>query len=144
MKKHAHGDSTVMLENHKLRITPIRQQVLGLFMGKPHALSHADIEQTLVGDFDRVTIYRTLTSFVEKGMLHKIPADNGLTRYALCKDECSNEEHHHSHVHFNCNQCSQTFCLENISVPHINLPQGYSFTDMNYIATGTCKNCNKA
>lgn len=143
MKKHTHGNGTTLLENHKLRITPVRQQVLGLFMGKPHALSHSDIEQTLVGDFDRVTIYRTLTAFVEKGLVHKIPAENGVVRYALCKDTCSEEAHHHSHVHFNCGDCGQTFCLENISVPTITLPHGYTFTDMNYLATGTCKNCNK-
>lgn len=143
MKKHAHTDSNSLLENHKLRITPIRAEVLGLFMGKPYALTHADIEQTLSGEFDRVTIYRTLASFVEKGLVHKIPAENGITRYALCKDECSDNHHQHQHVHFTCTRCKQTFCLENITVPKINVPQGYMVNDMNYLASGTCKDCNK-
>lgn len=132
-----------MLENHHLRRTPVRDKVLGLFMGKPHALTHSDIEQVLSGEFDRVTIYRTLTSFLEKGLVHKIPAENGQTRYALCNDGCGEEVHRHSHVHFSCNDCGQTFCLEHVHIPSINLPAGYTFTELNYLASGTCQTCNK-
>lgn len=131
-----------MLDEHKLRKTPVRERVLGLFIDNTHALSHSDIEQTLSGEFDRVTIYRTLTSFTEKGLVHKIPAENGVARYALCKDACDEKEHHHSHVHFSCIQCGQTFCLEQVHVPSINLPKGYKFTELNYLASGTCKECN--
>lgn len=131
-----------LLEKHHLRSTPVREQVLGLFINKPHALSHADIEHVLTGEFDRVTIYRTLTSFLEKGLVHKIPAENGQTRYALCNDGCDEAEHHHSHVHFSCIACGQTFCLEHVHIPQINLPKGYTFTELNYLASGTCKQCN--
>lgn len=143
MKKEKAFKSAALLDNHHLRRTPVREQVLGLFMDKSHALSHSDIEQVLSGEFDRVTIYRTLTSFLDKGLVHKIPADNGQTRYALCSDGCDEEAHHHSHVHFSCTQCGQTFCLEHIHIPVINLPQGYTLNELNYIASGTCKGCNK-
>ncbi len=37
------------------------------------ALAHADIEKKTGESFDRVTVYRTLQSFVEKGIVHLIP-----------------------------------------------------------------------
>lgn len=48
---------------------------------------------------DRVTIYRTLKTFEEKGIVHGIQ-ENNTTKYMLCNDGCSENTHKDRHLHF--------------------------------------------
>jgi Fur family ferric uptake transcriptional regulator len=129
------------LKEHHLRTTTCREDVLSAFIARKTALSHGDLESTLGENYDRVTIYRTLKTFLEKGIIHKVLDDEGL-RYALCSDHCSDDKHQHDHVHFKCNQCGQTNCLENIHIPSIALPKGYKPGVFNLLIQGTCPACN--
>ena len=81
-----------ILKHHNLRLTDTRTDILSVFLRNKKALSHGDLEESLPADFDRVTIYRTLKSFVENGILHKVPDDTGNPRYALCSDTCETYE----------------------------------------------------
>ena len=130
------------LKDHKLRTTSCRDDVLKAFVHRDTALSHGDLESALGDRFDRVTIYRTLKTFLEKGILHKVLGDEG-TRYALCRERCSEDNHHHDHVHFKCNTCGQTNCLENLHVPVIKLPEGYRIQEVNLLIQGLCAECSK-
>ena len=96
-----------ILKDYKLRQTDCREEILNVFMKKSHALAHADVELPLKDRFDRVTIYRTLRTFVDKGLIHKVLDDEGGMKYALCKEGCNtpDHKHHHDHVHFKCNIC---------------------------------------
>ena len=127
------------LAAHKLRNTKCRTAVLRQFMKNDKALSHSELEKTLK-EFDRVTIYRTINSFLEKGLIHRVPDNSGTMRYALCPHNCSPEEHQHDHVHFQCNVCGTTQCL-NQPVPEISLPEGYLKEEVNFLVEGICKNC---
>jgi Fur family transcriptional regulator, ferric uptake regulator len=129
------------LKEHHLRTTTCREDVLSAFINKKNALSHGDLESTLGENYDRVTIYRTLKTFLEKGIIHKVLDDEGL-RYALCSDHCSDDKHQHDHVHFKCNQCGQTNCIENLHIPAVSLPAGYKPTAFNLLIQGTCPACN--
>jgi Fur family transcriptional regulator, ferric uptake regulator len=134
-------DINDLLLQHKLRKTPNRAAILGEFLKTRFALSHGDLEQTL-SDFDRVTIYRTLSSFVEQGLIHKVMDDSGTTKYALCSEHCSEHRHDDAHVHFSCNKCGHTFCLDHMPVPEPKLPRSYVVQDYNFLIQGVCKNCN--
>ena len=57
--------SDILKRNH-LSITEARKKILGLFWESGNAMAHGDIEQKSSDEFDRVTIYRTLQTFVEK------------------------------------------------------------------------------
>ena len=94
----------VTLKEFNLRQTDARAEVLDVFFADSYALAHADIETRLADKFDRVTVYRTLKTFLEKGILHKVLDDEGSTKYALCKQQCHQtaHAHHHDHVHFKC------------------------------------------
>lgn len=130
-----------ILKNNQLSITDNRLKILELFHTNDKALSHADIEDLSGKNFDRVTVYRTLQTFVEKGIIHTIPtADNSIV-YALCKETCSEGHHHDDHVHFICEACGATYCLEQINVPAINVPKGFSAHQVNVLVNGICKNC---
>lgn len=129
-----------LLRQHDLRITDARQQVLGVFFAHSYALTHAELEQQLA-QHDRVTLYRTLATFEEKGLLHRVPDDSGTMKYALCADGCAEHQHHDDHVHFKCTTCGRTECLDPIRIPTLALPTGYRATEMHLLVQGVCSRC---
>jgi Fur family transcriptional regulator, ferric uptake regulator len=136
--------TSALLKSFQLRQTDCREEVLSVFLANSFALAHGDIEHKLADKFDRVTVYRTLKTFLEKGLLHKVLDDEGGTKYALCKESCHTEahKHHHDHVHFKCNQCGQTTCLDHIHIPVIGLPQGFKRQEINILVQGVCDKCS--
>lgn len=132
-----------ILKKNKLSVTGSREKILGLFLNEQGALAHADIEKKAGEKFDRVTVYRTLQTFVEKGIIHAIPTADNSIRYALCKDDCSEGDHHDHHIHFFCTNCQTTYCLDDVATPGVNLPAGYVVEHIEVVAEGICKECNK-
>lgn len=132
---------TQLLKDHRLRSTSSRSTILSLFLQNAHALSYSDIEKEVAAAYDRVTVYRTLRSFVDKGVIHKVLDDTGGLKYALCTNDCSTSEHHHEHVHFKCTVCGQTNCLDNVAIPGIRLPVGYRASELNLLIQGVCNRC---
>lgn len=130
-----------ILKRNNLSVTESRKKILHLFYGFPGALAHNDIEKRAGEKFDRVTIYRTLQTFVEKGIIHAIPTSDNAVRYALCKEECSEGHHYDNHVHFVCTNCGKTFCIDEVIVPEVILPKGYSVTQVEMQVNGICKEC---
>lgn len=132
-----------ILKDYNLRLTEAREIVLSFFLTQPNTLSHADIEaHTPIAD--RVTIYRTLRTFVEKGILHTIPDEVHNVRYALCHHHhCGPAKHSHNHIHFKCLKCGLTTCMENVVIPLVSLPLGYRVVEANYIIQGVCDKCVK-
>lgn len=132
-----------LLKKNHLSITGGRRRILELFLQNEGALSHSDIEKKAGEKFDRVTVYRTLQSFLEKGLIHSIPTSDNSIRYALCKDDCFGGQHRHDHVHFICNQCGSTMCLEEVTIPAIKLPRGFIAEQVEMLVSGVCKTCNQ-
>jgi Fur family transcriptional regulator, ferric uptake regulator len=135
------ASSDILLKNFSLRSTPTRQQIVHLFLKKNYALSHGDIEKEITDELDRVTVYRTLKTFLDKGLIHKVLDDEGSLKYALCNEACTLTGHHHDHVHFKCITCGQTNCL-NIDVPTVKLPKGYKANEVNLLIQGVCERCS--
>ncbi len=131
-----------ILKKAGLKNTSIRQQILGVFMQHSYALSYNDIERIIDETLDKVSVYRTLKSFEEKGLIHKIIDDSNQTKYALCADSCSDHSHHDSHVHFKCQNCGYTFCLTDYKIPTMSLPEGYLANDISMLVQGLCVTCN--
>jgi Fur family ferric uptake transcriptional regulator len=131
-----------ILKRNQLSVTDSRTKILELFLQQEGAVAHGDIEKKSGEKFDRVTVYRTLQTFVEKGIIHTIPTADNAIRYALCKDECSEGHHHDHHVHFVCQVCASTVCLDEVVVPQVALPRGYKSVQVEVVVNGLCKNCN--
>jgi Fur family ferric uptake transcriptional regulator len=130
-----------ILKVNRLSVTDNRKTILELFLNSPGALSHNDIEKKVGQKFDRVTIYRTLHTFLEKGIVHNIPTPDNSMHYALCGDNCSAGDHRDNDIHFVCNVCSNTICLEEVGVPDIRLPKGFTPERIEMLVSGVCKNC---
>ncbi|HKP32485.1 MAG TPA: Fur family transcriptional regulator [Chitinophagaceae bacterium] len=130
-----------ILKKNQLSITESRMKILGLFLNHTGALAHADIERNAGEKFDRVTVYRTLQTFVEKGIIHSIPTADNSIRYALCKDDCADGHHHDNHVHFVCTNCQKTICLDDVTVPEVRLPKGFTVEQQEMVVSGICAEC---
>ncbi len=131
-----------ILRRNSLSVTESRKKILNLFLSVPGALAHGDIERKAGEKFDRVTVYRTLQTFVEKGIIHIIPTTDNSVRYALCKD-CTEGHHHDNHIHFICNKCGSTLCLEDVMVPEVRLPKGFTLNEIEVVVKGICKDCKQ-
>lgn len=136
--------SDAILKNSTLSVTASRKKILDIFLSSENALSHQDIETECSEQFDRVTIYRTLQTFLDKGIIHNIPTTDNATKYAVCNDMCITTGHHHdNHVHFLCNSCGKTLCLDDVNIPAVKLPTGYSTQEINMVVKGICTSCKK-
>ena len=130
-----------ILKRNELSITESRTRILELFKQANSALAHADIEKKTNEHIDRVTIYRTLQTFVEKGIIHTIPTSDNSVLYALCKDDCTEGHHHDNHVHFICEKCSTTYCLDHVIIPDLHLPEGFQAKQSDLVISGICNKC---
>lgn len=130
-----------ILKKNQLSVTDGRKKILDLFLKSPGALAHADIEKKAETAFDRVTVYRTLQTFVEKGIIHNIPTTDNSILYALCKDNCEAGHHHDNHVHFICDVCDKTICLDNVIIPEVKLPKGFRQKQTDVVVSGVCNEC---
>ena len=101
-----HGNDRLkdILTSYNLRNTGCRRDVLNYFLSRNSALSQGDLEVELT-QYDRVTLYRTLNSFLDSGLIHKIPNSQGAATYGLSKENQSPERYSHNHIHFKCNAC---------------------------------------
>lgn len=132
-----------ILKRNNLSVTGSREKILSLFLQQEGALAHGDIERRAGEKFDRVTVYRTLQTFVEKGIIHAIPTADNSIRYALCKDHCTEGHHHDHHIHFVCTTCGNTYCLDDVVTPEVKLPKGYVSSHIEVVVDGVCKSCSQ-
>ena len=130
-----------LLKHNKLSVTDSRKFILAFFLQQKGAVSHGDIEKKAADRFDRVTIYRTLQTFVDRGLVHTIPTADNSIRYASCKDDCRKGKHQDHHIHFICDKCRHTYCLDDVVTPEIHLPRGYTATHVEVVVEGVCKDC---
>jgi Fur family ferric uptake transcriptional regulator len=132
---------TDILRRNRLSVTDSRQKILNLFLTNTGALAHADIEHKAGVRFDRVTVYRTLQVFVEKGIIHTIPTSDNSVKYALCKNDCFQGHHQDNHLHFVCTVCGKTECLDEYVIPAVKLPRNYTASNIEIVVNGTCSAC---
>jgi len=129
------------LETKNIRPTAMRILTFKFLDGQQVATSLTDIEQAFDRS-ERTTLYRTLKTFEEHGVVHKIDDGSGVTKFALCEENCNCEVETDLHLHFHCNNCGETVCLTNHKIPHISLPEGYTAEDVNLVVRGICEKCS--
>lgn len=135
------NDALDILKRNHLSNTDSRREILQVFLRSRSALAHHDIEKKTGEKFDRVTVYRTLQTFIDKGIVHTIPTSDNAVKYALCREKCTEGHHHDNHIHFVCDSCGNTTCLDETAIPQIKLPQGYRQEKVNVIVNGVCRTC---
>jgi Fur family ferric uptake transcriptional regulator len=126
------------------RLTQPRVAVLTALLSADHASSHQDVATSLAANhsIDRVTVYRVLDWLVEVGIAHRIAGDDRVWRFMLNQADAPTTDAH-QHAHFTCNQCGQTFCLNDMPGPfNFQLPSGFQPTEVDLKFRGACSHCS--
>lgn len=128
------------LLNRSIKPTAIRILILKAMTRFSTAFSLHDLELELE-TVNKSTIFRTLTLFHEHLLIHNIEDGSGSLKYSVCSDTCMCKIGEF-HVHFYCNHCDQTYCLESISVPSVQLPENFVGESVNFVMKGLCQRCS--
>ena len=128
-----------LLEKAGVRVTAVRlliwREVRHSFTG---TFSLADVEDALP-TVDKSTIFRTLTLLSEAHLLHDIDDGSGSHKYCVCHHD--DTRHCQGHVHLTCTRCHRTFCLTDITIPPVPLPEGFVAEETEYVVKGICSHC---
>lgn len=131
--------SISLLEKHGIRPTANRTVVVRTLAAAMRPLSLSELEER-IGTIDKSNIFRQLATFREHHLVHDIEDGSDSVRYELC---LSHDAAHDDdmHVHFYCEQCHKTFCIDNAPIPPVELPDGYVPRSANYLVKGLCPDC---
>lgn len=129
------------MQEHGIRPTANRMLVIQALEDAPHPLSLAELEGRLV-TLDKSSIFRVLTLFREKHLVHAIENGNNTLVYELCLSH-NHDSDDDTHVHFFCERCQTTFCLTDTTIPPVGLPEGFQMHTSNYLIKGLCPDCQQ-
>lgn len=103
--------------------------------------SLADLERMELS-LDKSSIFRVLTLFLEHDVVHAFEDGRGILNYELCRTDghCDMND---NHVHFYCESCQRSFCLEDIHIHHLHLPEGFSAHSLSFVVKGECPDCRR-
>lgn len=127
-----------MLQERSIKPTANRLLIVRTMVNAGRPLSMAEIESD-AKTIDKSIISRTLSLFRDKHLVHAVEAGGDSVRYELCRSHFD-DEHDDMHVHFYCERCHRTFCLDS-PVPSVEVPEGYQVTSVNYMIKGVCPKC---
>ena len=129
------------LESKGVRPTANRIIVLRTLCKEHRPMTLSAMESVLLS-MDKSSIFRVLSLFLEHDVVHAFEDGRGMLNYELCEHhgQCSHTE---NHVHFYCESCKRSFCLEDIHIPEINLPDDFLPHSVSFVIKGECPNCRK-
>ncbi len=134
-----------ILHQYGLKVTNARVKVLHVLMQSQVALSHGDIFSRINGNgLDKVTLYRTLSSFVNAGLAHKVATEDRTWLHALHMPE-ERDEGVEDHAHFVCDTCERIYCLPLVTEAAAAVPikeSGFQVKSHEYRLHGTCPECH--
>lgn len=134
-------DIIYKLEAKGIKPTANRILVLKTLTDEATPLSLGNMERILV-TMDKSSIFRALTLFLEHDVVHAFEDGRGVLNYEVCEEE-GKCDHHDGHIHFYCESCQRSFCLEDIYIPSFDLPEGFSPHSVSFVIKGECPDCRK-
>lgn len=131
-----------LLSGHGVRLTANRILIARCLSqaGRPMSMSELEAE---IDTIDKSNIFRALTAFKEAHLVHTIEDGSDNVKYEICHSHEEDDHDSDLHAHFYCEKCHRTFCMEDIPVPDVDLPQGYNVHSANFVIKGTCPDCSK-
>jgi Fur family ferric uptake transcriptional regulator/Fur family zinc uptake transcriptional regulator len=123
-----------------LRRTPSRLAVFGRIEALARPISHGELkEERELSEVDDITLYRTLSTLVEAGLLHRVHGIDGVWRY--CAQPEGRAGCPGNHAHFLCTACGSMTCLLAQPIPRVDLPAGAAVHGRHFILHGQCAEC---
>lgn len=129
-----------LLISVNLRRTEPRTSILCALLGAVKPLTQEQIAVKLGDEApDKVTIYRTLETFVDSGLVHKAYLRERSWHFELAHNCTENQ----CHPHFTCTDCGDTHCLTDVSIPlAATAKNGFAVSRQRVQLEGLCPKCN--
>ncbi len=139
--KMENSDVIKLLEHKGVKATANRILVVKALATAKRPMSLSQMEDSL-SEMDKSSIFRVLSLFQENDIVHTFEDGRGILNYELCAHDglCN---HTDSHIHFYCEACKQSFCLEDLPLPKLNLPEGFTQHSISFVIKGECPACHK-
>lgn len=132
---------TQILKKHHLKNTKLRLAVLEALNEANSGLNHQELSKRIDIDFDRVSLFRTLSQFEEVGIVHKILDLAGVAHYAL-NPIANGQEQHKCLTHFICTDCERIQCIdEPLPEQQWNIPAHLQVHEIEITYKGHCELC---
>ncbi len=142
-----------ILKDAKLYCTEARIAILQVLMQAGRPLRQEQIAERVAGfqpairgrdtldtknALNKVTVYRTLESLIEVGLVHRAFTYKRAWHFELA-DQCTE---HQCHPHFTCTSCGVTHCLTDILLPMAKVSQkGFIINRQQVRLEGLCPAC---
>lgn len=130
-----------LFAQHGVKVTANRLLIAQALEEAGRPLSMTELEDRLE-TIDKSNVFRALTAFRDAHLVHVLEDTGDGVRYELCLSHHDDEDDD-VHVHFYCTQCRRTFCLHDVPVPPVHVPDGYEPQGVSYLVKGICPECGK-
>lgn len=136
-------DIDEILKQKQLKITPQRRAILTVLKRSESVLSAQEVfreVQELLPGTNFSTIYRNLDTLLSRGLLCRIPRENGGDLY-----EIRRESGHHHHVI--CKACGASFSMDFCPMEALERElkkQGFDPTEHRFEVYGYCNKCRSS
>lgn len=127
-----------LLEQHGVKPTANRILVARELSSAGRPLSLMELESRLE-TLDKSSIFRALTVFKDAHLVHALEDSGNGVRYEICHASGAHDDD--LHVHFHCTVCHKTYCLHNVPIPPVAVPEGYEAVSASYLIHGICPEC---
>ena len=132
-------EASLKLEHKGIRATANRILVYRELARCHCPMSLADMESAMP-QMDKSSIFRVLSLFLEHDVVHTFTDGRGVQNYELCHDD-GRCHHDDGHLHFYCETCHRSFCLDDVPLPEVVLPEGFEPRAVSFVITGECPEC---
>ena len=134
-------DAINWLTQKDVKPTSNRILVLKKLKAEARPVTLLDLSNKML-TMDKSSIFRVLTLFAQHDVVHAFEDGRGVVHYELCHHD-GDDHHSHGHLHFYCEQCQQTYCLEDVAIPTIEMPDGFHPHSVSFVVKGICPKCNE-
>lgn len=145
--KHDHDSADDLLKAQGLKVTEQRRKILNFLIHNHGPFTVEELAVKLKGEgFDLATIYRSMGTFEEAGLVEKRLFGDGPARFEVVHGgECAHGDHEHHH-HLMCTVCKNIIRLD-MCIPPETLKvvedQGYAQLKHHLEFSGICPACQK-
>jgi Fur family transcriptional regulator, ferric uptake regulator len=130
-----------ILSHNGLNRTQGKVRILQELSCSERPLSVTEIHKRLKESCDISTIHRSLTQYLEKGIIQEVNLEEGFLRYEMAEGPG-----HHHHHHVRCRECGEIRNIEKCDLSAFERAIAkFGFTSMEHRLefTGLCPRCSK-
>ncbi|MBN1629173.1 MAG: transcriptional repressor [Thermoleophilia bacterium] len=114
--------------------------VLHILFDAGRPMSHGQLgEMPMAKEMNRVTLYRTLTTLQDAGLIHRVQGKNAVWHF--CSHSPDANGCPGNHPHFLCMRCGEMRCLSDQPLPWVTVDEEEQVIGKQLVVYGHCSAC---